>query len=475
MAYLSSRESSPAAETCRRHGATILGLLTILTVMLSGCTGGMSPDAPATAVSPTRSAAATVSAAQATPASTAAPGATRPADGTPPSATTAAVLSLTWWTPEFYSPQAPQPAGPLLAEQLAAFEASQDGQVRVTPILKARYGEGGLLDFLRTAQPVAPAILPDLITLDVTELERAVAAGLLQPLDMLLDEEVTAGLYPFALSAGVFDDRRMGVQHIANMAHVAYLTSQVEAPPATWDMLLEEDLPYLFPLGNPQANSASSPTERLQHAILSQYYSTGVTVDSVTRAPLLELEPLIRLLEFYDAAAESGVLPPGAQELTEPDAVWGVYVQGKVPLAYVSARRYLAEREALRGSGYAAAPGWAGPAAPIADGWAFAIVTTDPERQRAAAALIAWLMQSENSGAWAQAAGWLPTSPAALSVMRSTPYHQFLDSQLRVAISPPIGPDYVQVAARIQRAIVSVLQEGVAPAEAAQQAVNAQR
>jgi ABC-type glycerol-3-phosphate transport system substrate-binding protein len=460
---------------CRRHGLRALGLLTVLALILSACTGGTPGPSGTPAVSATSPTATPSPASRTTAATTAEPVATAPATSVPPSESTEAVLALTWWTPEFYSPQAPQPAGPLLAEQLAAFEASQGGQVRVNPILKARYGEGGLLDFLLTAQPVAPAILPDLITLDVTELEMAVEAGLLQPLDLLLDGGVTTDLYPFARSAGFFDDRRMSVQHLVNLEHVAYLTSQVEAPPATWDMLLEEDLPYLFPLGNPQPSSASSPTEGLQHAVLSQYYSTGVTVDSVTRAPLLELEPLIRLLEFYDAAAEAGVLPPGAQELTEPDAVWGVYVQGKVPLAYVSARRYLAEREALRGSGYAAAPGWAGPAAPIADGWALAIVTTDPERQRAAAALIAWLMRPENSAAWAQAAGWLPTHPAALSAMRSTTYHQFLDSQLRVAISPPIGPDYVEVVGHIQRAIASVLQGEVAPAEAAQQAVNAQR
>lgn len=467
MANRSAPESSSPPRDRQPRGPALLALLTALSIALSACAG----ETPGPAVTATRPA--TAAAAVATQPATAAPGAAAATARAPSSAPTEAVLTLTWWTPEFYSPEAPQPVGPLLAEQLAAFEASENERVRVTPVLKARYGEGGLLDFLRTAQPVAPAVLPDLVTLDIAELEPAVEAGLLQPLDMLLDGDAIASLYPFARDTGVFAGRRMGVQHLANIAHVAYLASQVEAPPATWAILLEENLPYLFPLNNPQASATSSHAEGLPRAVLSQYYSTGVSIDPVTRAPALELEPLIRLLEFYSAAAKSGVLPPGAQELVEPDAVWGVYVQGKVPLAYVSARRYLAEREALRGSGYAAAPGWAGPAAPIAEGWALAIVTTDPERQRAAASLIAWLMQPENSGAWAQAAGWLPTSPAALAAMRSASYLQFLDSQLRVAVSPPIGPDYVQAAARIQRAIVSVLQEGVAPAEAAQQALSA--
>jgi ABC-type glycerol-3-phosphate transport system substrate-binding protein len=450
-----------------RSAVAVIALLVSLALGLSGCTTGAAVSlTPEVAAQPTAAVEATASAQ---------PTATAVEVSAQPTGTSGGPLTLVWWTPEFLSPQASRPAGPLLAEQLAAFEASQNGQVRVTPVLKARYGQGGLLDFLRTAQPVAPSVLPDIITLDVTELEEAVNAGLLQPLDALLNPAVTANLYPFAASAGIFNDRRMAVQYIANLEHTAYLTSQVQTAPITWSQLLAEDIPYLFPLGVPQPNSASGPSEGLQHAILSQYYSTGPTIDSLTRAPQLELEPLIRLLEFYDEAAGAGVLPPGALELTQSDAVWAVYVQGKVPLAHVSARRYLAEHEALRGSGYAAAPGWKGAALPIADGWAFAVVTADPERQQAAAALIAWLMTPENSGAWAEAGGWLPTGPDALAVSRSTAYERFLDSQLRVAVSPPIGSEYAQTAVRLQRAIVSVLQEGVSPVEAAQRAVNATR
>ena len=79
------------------------------------------------------------------------------------------VLTLIWWTPEFISPKAPALAGPLLAKQLADFEAAHEGKVRVNPVLKARYGKGGLLDFLRTTQPVAPGLLPDIVALDVAD------------------------------------------------------------------------------------------------------------------------------------------------------------------------------------------------------------------------------------------------------------------------------------------------------------------
>jgi ABC-type glycerol-3-phosphate transport system substrate-binding protein len=295
---------------------------------------------------------------------------------------------------------------------------------------------------------------------------------LIQPLDELLYEGITGNLYSFARVAGQFDGKLIAIQYVADLEHIAYLTSQVQSPSDNWSKLLDARIPYLFPLAAPQPSSSASQLESVQHAVLSQYISTGATVDPATRQPLLEYDPLVRLLDFYRIAYDDGVLPPGALDLSELDAVWGVYVQGKVPIAYVSARRYLAEREALRGSGFAAAPGWAGPVVPIASGWAFAVVTTDPERQRAAADLIAWLLQPENAGAWSLAAGWLPASPEALDQWGRVSYYEFLDTQLRVATSHPIGEGNAQNAARLQSAILAVLQDGLSPAEAAQAALD---
>jgi ABC-type glycerol-3-phosphate transport system substrate-binding protein len=424
----------------------------MLALLLSACTGAQPPQAPPTL---------TVTAqppAQATPAPT-------PVTADQP-------ITLTWWTPEFLSPRAAQPAGPVFAEQIAAFEANHDGRVRVEAVPKARYGDGGLLDLLRSAKPVAPGVMPDIVALELTELELAAQEGLIQPLDALLDASVGANLYPFARAAALFDNRLLAVPYVADIEHAAYLSSQVQTPPATWDQLLAGQTPYLFPLGEPQPNSSTSATESLQHSVLSQYLSAGGSLDPATRQPRLELEPLIRLLEFYKAANDSGVLPPGALDLTTSDGVWGFYVQGRVPMAYVSARRYLAEREALKGGGFAAAPGWQQPSLPVANGWALAIVTPDPERQQLAAEFITSLLKPENAGKAALAAGWLPTSPEALQTWGGVPYYSFLDGQLRDAISPPIGPGYADVAARIQKAITSVLKGGISPAEAAQNAVN---
>ena len=343
------------------------------------------------------------------------------------------VLTLIWWTPEFISPKAPAPAGPLLAKQLADFEAAHEGKVRVNPVLKARYGKGGLLDFLRTTQPVAPGLLPDIVALDVAELDQAVNLGLLQPLDSTLSRTITPTLYAFARQTGQFDGRTMAIPYVADVEHAVYNRDRMSQPPSTWTGILAEKIPYLFPAGSPQPSSATALTEGAPRGH-QPIFSAGGTVDPKTRRLVLQEQPLQRLLNFYRDAAK----PACCRKTSLMPPVWmrlGQLYPGSAALADVSARRYLANRDALPNTAHTPAPGWSNPVSPIADGWALAITTPDPVRQKAAAEFIAWLMAPEHAGPWAQAAGWLPTSPAALATWGAAPYYEFLDGQLASAIA----------------------------------------
>lgn len=437
-----------------RRWWTGLGALVLL-VGVVGCAGAPIPTTTAT---PTATSAPVRTATPAAAATSAAPVAV-------------SGIALTWWTSEFLSPKAPQPAGLLLAERLAAFEASQEGGTTVNPVLKARYGKGGVLDLLRTAQPVASSVLPDLVALDVIELEQAAAVGLLQSVDDLLDPELLAGLYPFATANGRFGDRLLAVQFVADVEHVVYLKDQAEVPPDTWSALVATRLPYLFPIAGASAGSVARPQEALTHAIISQYLSAGASQDTVGRGLRVEAQPLTRLLSFYEEATGSGLLPPAALEVGDSDTVWSVYAQSAVPFAYVSGRRYLTQRELLKNVGYAAAPGYAAPTRSLADGWALAVVTTDPVRQRAAAALLNWLLQPQFAADWSRAAGWLPTSPEALAAWGADPYFSFLDEQLATAIPHPVGTDYAQAAARVHKAVISVVEGEASPEQAVEAAL----
>ncbi len=407
-------------------------------------------------------------AAESTPTSAAQPAATPTAVVTP----TNGVTDLIWWTPEFLSPSAPEPAGLRLAEYLAEYETARDGAVRVVPVLKAKYGKGGLLDYLRTAQPVAPSIMPDIVALDVAELEQAAELGLLRPLDGLVAEETVAGLYPFARSAGRFGDQQLALQYIADLEQAVYDRGLLQQPPQTWAGLLSSQIAYAFPAGNPSPPSTGSSGGDVQLNFISRYLSAGGSLDAETRQLVLQEEPLQRVLTFYDDARKAGLLPANIQEITNLDDTWTAYVEGAAPVADVSTRRYLAEQQSLRDSGLVPIPGWSGPAVPVATGWALAIVTPDPERQKAAADFITWLLDAGRAGNWTQAAGWLPASPAALATWKESPLNESLGQQLGSAVSRPVGPEYAQAAPRIQQAIQAVLKGESTPAEAAQTALS---
>ena len=108
---------------------------------------------------------------------------------------------------------------------------------------------------------------------------------------------------------------------------------------------LNGKLPYLFSAGSPQPGSAGSPSENAQRVIISQYLSATDAPNPADRILTLQPEPLRKLLNFYKVGRR-GHLPSGTAELADVDVIWAVFTQNRVPMAYVSARRYLAERDA---------------------------------------------------------------------------------------------------------------------------------
>jgi ABC-type glycerol-3-phosphate transport system substrate-binding protein len=308
------------------------------------------------------------------------------------------VTTLTWWTPEFLSPDPAQPGGAVLDQMLSNFTAAQEGRMRVKTEVKGRYGKGGLMDYLRAAQPVAPGILPDIVALDAAELEQAAALGLLRPLDSVLDADTQARLFSGGRVLGQINGQTLAVPVVLDVEHVMHDRRQVATPPVTWSGLLAGNTQYLFPLASPLAPSHAAPGEGAQPAALSHYYGAQDSPDPAARRLELSEEPLLRLLHFYDDAQAQGQLAPRPAELASLEAVRQAYTPGTPALLEISARQFLAEEEALAEWAAAAIPGWASPSPSLLNGWVLAIVTPDPERQRLAAELIAWLLAPERNG-----------------------------------------------------------------------------
>jgi ABC-type glycerol-3-phosphate transport system substrate-binding protein len=253
---------------------------------------------------------------------------------------------------------------------------------------------------------------------------------------------------------------------------VAYSRARVSSPPLNWNTLLANKTSFLFPAGNPQPVTVGSLSDDVQAMFIGQYVSAGGIVKAENRELVLQEEPLLRVLTFYSEAQTAGVLPPGALDLVNPDDAFSVYARGEVDMANVSASRFLASQDSLPNTGFAPLPGWDKPAPPVARGWALAITTTDPVRQKVAAEFIVWLLDAKRAGTWAEAAGWLPVMPEGWRPWGSTPYYDFLQQQSAVAVAHPAGPGYVQTAGQLRKAILSVLKDRVSPGQAVQVALT---
>jgi ABC-type glycerol-3-phosphate transport system substrate-binding protein len=382
-----------------------------------------------------------------------------------------AVMTLTMWTTESFSPTQVLTSGQILAAEVAAFEADHP-DVRLEFLLKAPYGRGGILDYLLVAPPVVPELLPDLAVIDVDELPTAVQAGVLQPLDNQVSPELVADLYPFARQATSFDGQLWGLQYRAGFNHLVYNTGQLTVPPRSWPGVLSSPGIYAFPAGGQSG--------LVNDSFLVQYLAVHPwPLDSDPDAPFLDVDSLTAVLQFYQDGVSRGVFAPEILDYHTVDDCWSAYVVGEADLAHVSAHRYQLEGDALPNAAVAPIPSINGAGPPITQGWALVLITSDPERQALAVELMARWMAVETNANWNRAAGYLPTRQTATLALseaaeagEEASYLRFVDQQLQAAQPRPRLPNYAQVAAALQEAIDDVVSGVAMPEEAAARLVD---
>ena len=366
-------------------------------------------------------------------------------------------ITLTLWTSEAFSP-ADEASGHILQEQYDAFMAANP-DIAIEYELKKPYGKGGILDFLLTTSAVVPELLPDLVAIDTAELSEAAQAGILQPLDELISPKLKDDLFPFAREACLLDGKLMGVQFEADIQHLVYNTTMVEKPPHTWAELLAGALSYIFPAGEGDAASDS---------FLIQYLALGGRLVDEAGNPTLDGEKLTQVLEFYKEGSDKGIIPRSVLSLKTLDDCWPLYLSAETAMANVSSRRYSANRGSLENTAFAPIPTRDGNASTIGHGWALAIITRDPRRQAAAAKLIEWLLDPENTAAWNREANHLPTRRSAFDLQIADDYIAFLREQLEMAHFRPLPLAYSEA---LQRAIQDVLTGNATPKEAAAEVI----
>lgn len=371
------------------------------------------------------------------------------------------VITLTLWTVERFSPQVD-----LVAQQLKDFEASHDN-LKVEVFVKKTSGQASILNYLNSAKAVAPGIMPDVIILPTEQLPPAWRAGLIQPLDGKIDRTIVQDLLPAAKTLGTVDNQLAGIPFELDVEHVVYNTTQIITAPLRWTDVLSNRTPYQFP--------AKGQNGLLNDASTLQYLSAGGKLTDAAGSPTINEAALQALLKFYRTMSNSRIITPKILEAAQTEELWAQYRENPNGIVHVSAHQYLLYRQSLKNVQAAAIPTVEGIPVTFGYGWAFAVVTTDPNRQSYAQELIETFMQTDANAIWATRTAVIPSRQSAFDLIArgNDPYWLFLKDYLQTVTPPPSFVGYDQLSRILQQTIVQVINNETTPDQAIETAVNA--
>ena len=357
-----------------------------------------------------------------------------------------------WW-PAPLAPENKADVKVTLQDQITRYEAEHTAMT-VTLRIKRANGLGGIPDALVSGSVVAPSAMPDLTLMRREDLANAVAGKLIHPIDVQslgIDDFFASGLL-----LGKIGDIQYGIPYALEVQHLVYRVSALPNPPASLDDLLNAGQPFLFP-----ANTIKS----VSMTLLTQYVAAGGRVVSESGAPILDHDPLLAVLKFYEQAVNAKVVTPQLLDFTTIGQYWPQFVSGKAGIVQTDSTLFLSQQDSLSNVSFvpllplaaSSAPAEkAGPAS-IIDGWMWVLTTSDPDRQARALNILKWLLEASQQGDLSQKIGILPSRQSALDDWGSNAYLTFARSLLDQVSAPPADTINPIVASQLQNAFEDVL------------------
>lgn len=330
---------------------------------------------------------------------------------------------LTIWWPAPLAVDQDSTAGEMLARQRMEYESLRG--VRITIRTKRADGPGGMFETLLSASRVAPAAVPDLVLVQHGELLRLVNNRLARPVNLIslpFDDLFEAGLV-----LGQAQGEQYGIPYALEIQHAVYRSAALSTPPRTLETLLRSGERYLFPA---RATRGVNPT------FLAMYVAAGGRVADEDGSPVIDREPLVRVLSYFERAVASGTAGAALLEYATTMQYWSQFMTGQVNIVQIDSTTYLAQRAggmpSTGPSAVAAAPlPMIGAAAPtIIDGWVWAVTATELGRQEQALDLLRWLMEASHQGTFLEALGILPSRRASLALWSDHEYVPFVEELL---------------------------------------------
>lgn len=432
-------------------------IASLLALSLFSAACGVIPESPDVEVTPSPAATAPVEAPQ--PAATV-------ALSSPPQPSTS-VTSLRLWIPPEIGARTESGAEELVG-QIRAYGTMHSNMTVITE-QKPIEGAGGLLNYLQTGREVAPSILPDVVAVPTSLLTDTRVKDLFFPLEGVIDSEFLNDIYPAPISQIASSDHLYGYPFASTgLTHLVYNPAVItETIPLNWTRFISDT-----------SHTLVFPADSREGAMLGlQFYlAEGGTLVNQSGQMALEAEPLSRALA--NIAVNRGNLLQ-SQQFKTLDESWQYYQLGLSDTIWMRAEyllgRQLADLSLIEKQEFSAVPGPDGALVPLTTSWSWAVTTSDPVRQVAAADLIQYLTTPDNLANWSERSQVMPARRSAMALLaENNAYYRFLGEQSEFARAMPVS-ETSRVLDVIGDAVFQVLTTDSSPVAIADKAVAALR
>ncbi len=308
-----------------------------------------------------------------------------------------------------------------------------------------------MIGSLGTTRAAAPSVMPDLVALSRPDLESATSKGLLHPLDGLTTLLDDPDWYPYARQMAHIQNTAFGLPFAGDALALVGYGSPL---PTNWDELPDETL-LIFPAADPRAFFS-----------LSLYLSSGGMLQDSQGRIAIDETLMAEVLSFYRPLSENGFFPRSVMNYETNEQAWDAIREQRGNLVVSWASSFLSEQTLTLT--LAPLPGLDTGQYSLATGWSWALAGSNPENQPLAVELAEFLSDSLFLAEWSRAAGYLPTRPTALSSWEDAQSKLGLAQTAEVASLVPSQELLTTVGPLFAEAVLSVINEELLPAEAAQ-------
>jgi len=369
------------------------------------------------------------------------------------------ISELILWVPSFMDPDSDTEAGKLLGDRLESFMNSYDG-LSIDVRVKAEEGPAGLMASLTSTSAAAPLAIPSLIMLSRMDIELAAKKGLILPVGDYTTVINDLDWFQYARLMAIIGDSAYGLPFAGDaLVSLSNTDAYNDGLPNGWSELFTSGQKVAFEAGDPMA-----------HLVLAYYLSSGGALYVEGEGIILEPDILTEVLTVFQEGNEAEVFSPDLLSVDDAGLI-EQFQAGTTDTIITWSTNYLSGE--LENTEIHPVFSLTGYNHTIADGWILAVADPLPERRDLAVKLAEFLVDVEFMAEWSNKAGYLPMRSSSLALW---PEGESVDTLSLISHSAHIYPDQETmnvIAPILAQSLAEVLEQGIDPATAAQNAVAA--